>query len=315
MWISNQWPLLAEGDAGGAGAGGDAGEGDQGAGSIMSQGQKDAGAGGQEGGEGAAGAGGAGDSGQGGDQGEGAGDGWLWAEGINGTGERPPWFNADKYKTVDAQARASIDLEKKLGPAAELIGAPEGDYEVPALTDEQKEKLAGEFDADDPLYKMLATKAKELGLSQKVFNEIATAGALAIGEQNAADEQKTADALAALGENVDARVADVNRIVEAIAGKEGYKALDVVIGNDVAAFAALEKILAKAAVGAQLAGAGAGSGAAITKEDIESERYKVYPDGHKLAGKVVYEHDKEHRAKVDGMYKQLFPGEDVQTVG
>lgn len=334
MWIFRLFGRLLEGnngggggDAGGGGSGsgtgGQGGQGGQGGGqggSIMS-GQGGAGAGGQGGAGGAGGADGGGDGGQGGggQGGDGGGQGgeqtWSWAEGITGTGERPPWFKADKYKTVDQQARAAVDLEAKLGPAAELIGAPEGDYAVPTLSEEAKAKIGGEFDTADPLYKMLATKAKELGLSQKAFDALAEAGALTIAEQNAADEQATADALAALGANVDARVADVERITKAIAGDDGFKALDAVVGNDVAAFVALEKILAKAATGAQLAGPGAGSGPAFSKADVEAEQFKVFPEGHHLAGKRMYDHDKEHRAKVDNMWKQLFPGEDRQQVG
>lgn len=343
MWIfrrrrrdpASRWLLLSgdgdgsgSGDSGGGGGGqagsgsGDAGNGDQGGqgqGSIMSRGQGDAGAGGQGSGAGASGAGEGGDQGQGnGQQGSGGGEGdqtWSWMEGMQGTGERPPWFKADKYKTVEAQARAAGELETKLGPAAELVGAPEGDYELPSLSDEQKEKLAGEFDAEDPLLKMLGETSKRLGLSQKAYNEIAVAGALTIAELNAADEQALADALTALGSNVDARVDAVNKAVETLVGADGRQAIDDAVGNNPQAFAALEKIVAKASGDAQLAGAGAGGGPAFTKADIEAEQFKVFPEGHHLAGKRMYDHDKEHRAKVDRMWKQLFPGEDRQEVG
>lgn len=333
MWIFRLLSRVLEennggggGDAGagggnGSGTGGDNGQAGQGQGSIMNRGSSGAGAGGQGGAAGASGAGAAGDQGQAGGQGDaGGGDGggdqtWNWMEGMPGSGERPPWLKADKYKTVEAQARAAAELETKLGPAAELIGAPEGDYELPGLSDEQKTKIAGEFDPEDPLLKMLGETAKRLGLSQKAYNEIAVAGAMTIAEINAKDEAALADALAALGSNVDARVDAVNRAVEQLVGKDGLQAIDEAVGNSPQAFAALEKIVAKAAGDAGLAGAGAGGGPAFSKADVEAEQFKVFPQGHPMAGKSMYDNDKEHRAKVDRMWKQLFPGEDRQEVG
>ena len=98
-------------------------------------------------------------------------------------------------------------------------------------------------------------------------------------------------------------------------GQEAFDAIDGAIGTDVKAYQALEKLAGLAGTDAQLSTLPGKRGVGFDKADIETERYKVYPEGHKLAGKQLYEHDKEHRAKIDRMYKQLFPGEDITTVG
>lgn len=305
--------LLMAGDGDGGGDGGDGSGGDGGGGSIMSGGGGSGGSGNAGGDDGGGGSGGGGDGGDGSGGGDGGGaKDWFWSDGIQGQGDLPPWFKADKYKTVDAQARAAGDLETKLGPAAELIGAPEGgEYAVPSMP----EGVAGELDADDPLLKAFTETAKGLNLSQKAYDAVVQAGAKAIAEQNAADEAKLSDALAALGDNIDSRIDHVQAVVTKHYGEDGFKALDEAVGNNPDAFRTLEKLVIKAHGDAQLAGGAGQGGPAFTKADADAERYKTFPEGHQLAGKVMYDHDKDHRARVDKMYKDLFPGDDVQVVG
>lgn len=303
-------PLFEENEPGGGSGGGSGGAGGEGGTTILGSGASGdggAGAGGQGNGGGAGGAGAGGAGGAGTDDGK-----WNWSEGVAGTGDRPVWLKHDKFQTVEAQAAAFPALEEKIGPAAELIGAPtDGKYELP----KPAEGVEGDFDMADPLLVGFQKVAAEMGLSQKAHDQIAVAMSAVIAEENATDELKTSDALAKLGTNVDARIAAVDTFITQSQSAEAYAAIDAAIGNDVAAYLVLEKIVAKASGDAQLAG-GAGQGAAaFTKEDIEAEQYKVFPEGHQQAGKSMYEHDKAHRAKVDEMWKQGFPGEDRQAVG
>ena len=53
---------------------------------------------------------------------------WYLAEGVAGNGEPPEWFRADKYKTLDEQAKAYVELEKRFGA---FTGAPkDGVYKI-----------------------------------------------------------------------------------------------------------------------------------------------------------------------------------------
>lgn len=314
-----------DGAAGGGGAGGAGGAGaggGQGGGSIMSSGAGagggtggaaggggagGAGAGGQGGGAGAGGAGGAGGSGAGGGTAE-----WFYADGVKGTGAKPEWLDA-RYKTVDEQAKAYVEAAKKIGPAAELIGAPEGDYALPEVTLGAGGKW--EWDAKDPMLVAFSKAAKEAGLSQKAFEKLAAPVARALAEADIAEEQSLADALASLGNNVAQRVTAVGQFLTAKLGADGFAALDGAVGKDAKAFAQLERLVALAAGDARLSDLPGSGGAGFSRAEIEAEQYKVFPEGHPLAGKRMYEHDKAHREKVDGMWKKLYPGEDRTQVG
>jgi hypothetical protein len=223
---------------------------------------------------------------------------WSWSEGIAGEGDRPEWL-AEGFNSVAEQAQA----------AAELIGAPES-YALP----EPPEGLAGQFDTNDPLLQGFQKLAKEMNLSQAMHDKVVAAMAGVIAEQNDIAEASTADALAALGPNVGGRVAAVERYMTSVLG-EHADPLANAIGNDPAAFRALEAIVARASGDAQLAGANVQPARNVTLADANAERFKVFPEGHPKAGKMIYMHDKEHRAKVDAMYKEVAPGDDIQIVG
>ncbi len=285
-------------------------------------------------GEGSGGGEGAGDTGDKGDKGEGGGEGeggktildaaaagegessddageWSWGENVPGTGTVPPWLNTDKFKTVSDQAKAHGELETKIGPAAELIGAPEGDYKMPDMP----EGAEGEWDLADPMLKTFVEIAKKKDLSQSFFNEVVTEFGELLAKENAAEETAITDALAAIGTNAAERITQVKTYLTAELGEEGYNELNDAIGTNVKAYLNLEALVAKASGDAQLSSLPGKTGLGFTKQDIEAERYKVFPKGHPMAGKVQYEHDTEHRAKIDGMYKELHPGEDIQIVG
>lgn len=46
---------------------------------------------------------------------------FLFADGVEGTGETPEWFKSNKYKTVADQAKAYTELESRFGA---FSGAP-----------------------------------------------------------------------------------------------------------------------------------------------------------------------------------------------
>lgn len=305
-WIFTSLMAPANGDGGNGGNGGD-GNGNGGSGNGDGSGDDgDAGKTILD----TAGAGGDGDAGAAGD-GDGKPGEWSWGEDVPGSGSVPPWLKTDKYKTVADQAKAAIELETKLGPAAEMLGAPEGDYEMPKLP----EGVEGTWDAEDAMLKTFQETAKKKDISQALFNDIVQPFAQLLASEKAAEELAVSDALAELGTNSAARIEQVRDYMVASVGEDLYSELNDAIGTNVKAYQALEAVVAKASGDAQLSSLPGKTGPGFTKADIEAERYKAYPEGHKLAGKSMYEHDAEHRTKVQAMWKELFPGEDITTVG
>lgn len=86
---------------------------------------------------------------------------WQYADGVGGEGQVPDWFLADKYRTVEDQAKAALELRKKLGSKAE--DAPEH-YEL----DYDKYGLSKE----DPVLAEFNPFFKEMNLPQKDYEKI-----------------------------------------------------------------------------------------------------------------------------------------------
>jgi hypothetical protein len=77
-----------------------------------------------------------------------------------GEPEAPEWFMKDKYKSIDEQARAAFELQKKMG---KYWGSPQENYSI--------DDIEG-LDADDPILEGMAPAIKEMGLSQEGFNQL-----------------------------------------------------------------------------------------------------------------------------------------------
>jgi hypothetical protein len=139
---------------------------------------------------------------------------WFLAEGVKGTGKAPEWYKADKYKTVDAQAKAYGELEKRMGA---FTGAPkEGKYEF-----KLPENLEGSLDKEHPLLQGFEKWAAEKQMSQEGFNEVL--GMFAEYEASLVPDK--AEIKAALGENAEARVQATAAWAKANLDSEQYKAL------------------------------------------------------------------------------------------
>jgi hypothetical protein len=88
---------------------------------------------------------------------------WHWADGVPGEGDPPEWLKADKYKSVEDQAKAFLGLEKKLGAVPEeyVINVPKD------LTE------AGyEFDTSVPLVQDFLKLAREARMPQAAVDKM-----------------------------------------------------------------------------------------------------------------------------------------------
>ncbi len=87
---------------------------------------------------------------------------WYYDDNLKGSGARPDWLK-DKYKSAAEQAKAYVEVEKKLGA---FKGAPDA-YDL-SLQDFPDIK----FSQEDPLLKDFLTNAKTNGVSQEYITEI-----------------------------------------------------------------------------------------------------------------------------------------------
>jgi hypothetical protein len=214
-------------------------------------------------------------------------DAWLLAEGVQGPGKRPEWFKNDKYRSVEDQAKAYPELEKRFGA---FVGAPkDGKY-----TFTPPEGLPHTIDEAHPLTGDFNKWATEHQLSQGGYNEL-----MGMLLQYEISHQPDLGAIkTGLGEKADERITAVAQWGQANLDAGGYKALrEATSGaNAAAVFTVLEALIGKTRQvklpppGADVSGAQADKLAAINAKKAVKN-----PDGKSLR----YFTDEQYRAGID----------------
>ncbi|KKN70260.1 hypothetical protein LCGC14_0432850 [marine sediment metagenome] len=133
---------------------------------------------------------------------------WYWADGVEGSGEPPAWWNKEKYKYVADQAAAHPELRKKLGA---FTGAPE-EYKYNVTAEGLKDY---EVDPENNVIKALSRFAKDNNMSQDGFSDLLNGLVMltAQDDQASADEDTKfyAEQEKLLGENSEQRRADLSQ--------------------------------------------------------------------------------------------------------
>lgn len=198
---------------------------------------------------------------------------WFLSDGVKGTGAPPEWYKADKYKTVDAQAKAYAELEKRFGG---FTGAPEGGYKLNI-----PDTVEGSFDTTHPLLQGFQEWAAEAQLSQAGFDKVM--GMFA--EYEASQAPDFAAIKERLGQNADTRINSIVGWAQANLTTEQYNDLRAATSgaNADSVFRAFEAIIGKTRQVALPRPGGDVPGAnAMTEADINAMQAKKGPDGRRL---------------------------------
>ena len=115
---------------------------------------------------------------------------------VQAEGERPEWLK-EKYSSVDDQAKAYAELEKKFGG---FTGAPD-EYELSLPED-----VEGEFDMEDPRMQWFQQAAKESNMSQDTFTQMLHGW---VEHEAKATEFDRESEVKALGNNAQGRLKDL----------------------------------------------------------------------------------------------------------
>lgn len=160
---------------------------------------------------------------------------WFYADGVPGKGPAPDWYLADKYKTLDAQAKAYPDLQRKLGA---FVGAPaDGKY------DSKLPEGLPELDAQHPLVGELQKWCKENEVSQARYTEM-----LGMLAQYEASQIPDMDQIKLdIGDKADMRIGAVEQWARANLNHDEYQLLREATTNNAAAkvFKLAETLIAK----------------------------------------------------------------------
>lgn len=202
---------------------------------------------------------------------------YFLSEGIKGVGDKPEWFNGDKYKSVDEQARAYTELEKKFGG---FTGSPKDGYSGPEG-----------IEPDDALLGELREFAEKTNMSQDAFNDAWT---LLSAQSGVVEEISQEAELAKLGDNAQQRIKTVEGFLKNNMDTEGYERVMNLVTN--ADSIELVEAIVQATAPTKLPIEGGVSPAGITWSDIETEMFKKNDKGQLLRGI-----DPAHEAKVQRM--------------
>ena len=206
---------------------------------------------------------------------------YFLTEGIKGTGERPDWYKAEKYKSIADQAKAYTELEKRFGG---FTGAPKDGYQAPEGVE-----------ADDALFAELKTFAEETNMSQEAFSR---AWDLLQAQSQAVEEVSVEVELAKLGDNGQERIKHVEQFMKNNLDPDTYER--VRYGVNSAEAVELVEALIKATAPAKLPIDGVVQPGGITWEAIEAEMFKKDDQGNFLRST-----NPAHEAKIQRMMKEF----------
>ncbi len=161
---------------------------------------------------------------------------WYLSEGVAGQGEAPDWFKADKYKSVDEQAKAYVGLEKRFGA---FTGSPEdGVYKINLPSD-----VPLEFDTGHSLFQELNKWASDSQLSQEAYDGIISM----FSRYEASVMPDMMEIKKELGDGADARLSSVTQWAKSNLSEDLYKSFRNAQTQSNAAdtFKVIEAVIAK----------------------------------------------------------------------
>ena len=148
------------------------------------------------------------------------------------TFEKPEWLK-EKYNTVEDQAKAYGELEKKFGG---FTGAPDEDYELTV-----PEGINGEFDMEDPRIGWFQEVAKNSNMSQETFTQMLHGW---VQQETQGMEGAREAEIEALGTNAQNRLKDLGDWGAANLKPEEYEGFKM-LASTAAGVQTLEALVAK----------------------------------------------------------------------
>ena len=213
---------------------------------------------------------------------------WYVSEGVEGTGDKPE-FLQDKYKSLTDQAAAYPELASKFGG---FTGAPD-DYELSF-----PDGVEGEWVDEDPMMDNFKSWAKENNLNQDGFTNL-----LHMYVQNEFDNQgqDRESELAAIGDNAQSRLQNINDFAKANLSEEDYQGI-LAATTTAQGVKAIEALIQQTR-GYKIPDASEHVDAGLSHSDLRA----------KLAD-PRYASDSEYRKEVDALYERKFGKEPRNTV-
>jgi len=206
----------------------------------------------------------------------------------------PDWFAANKFKSLEDQARAYAELEKRAGA---FSGAPDEDYVVP-----QVEGLDEGVMDNNPMVMWFKQVARDTNLNQETFDRIIS-GYLATEQEMITYSRE--NEMVALGDNAKNRLTNLGDWGQANLSAEQWEIFKSVASTAVGVDL-LESMIGKTREAKLARDPDAqAAGAANTAEELRQMRYAKNENGQlRMAVEPGY------KKQVDAAYAELYGGAD-----
>lgn len=190
-----------------------------------------------------------------------------------------------KYESVEKLDEAYTNLQKLQGA---FTGAPKDGYDL---------KIDEELPVSDSLLEKVKARAAEMNMSQEGLQGFIDDF---LADETSVTEEAVKAEMALLGDDSAAQVKDLEDRIYSMFDEERATALIRSITTASAA-QAMQELFAQIQPTISTDELGAAIPDVISKEDLDKLRYKTDKDGNEL-----YMIDKEHRAKVDAIFKKKY---------
>lgn len=227
---------------------------------------------------------------------------WKWSDNTPGEGAAPEWLKGDKYKTVEAQAKAYTELEGKFGA---FTGAPE-DYEI-KVSDDLKEK-GFDVDPEDPVVQEFTKWAKESNLSQEGYNGLLELKGMMDAAQEQAFNDQVADELNKLGKEGQARINNINAWANANMAPDMVEKFQG-LATSADSVEALEALIAKTR-NAPISSESLAPAASVSSQELKDMQFAKDERGNRKM------QDPEYRARFNKLAQEVYGADPArQTIG
>lgn len=214
---------------------------------------------------------------------------------------RPDWYpekfwNEEEGPDLENLAKAYGELQKKFS---------QGKHKAPEEYDVSVFKNAN-IQSDDPLFQTYTSWAKENGISQNAFEELASKFIDMAGQEEEASQLSYQEEYKKLGPNADATIKSMTQWAQSLVNKGVWSQDDFeefrIMGGTAQGLRALQKVRSYYGDRPIPVDVGPVDGAP-SKEELNA-----------MVGKPEYQTDPAYRAKVEKLFEQVYGSEEYSPV-
>jgi len=223
---------------------------------------------------------------------------WRWNENVEGKGDKPDWFLKDKYKTVEDQAKAYVEAQKRIGDLSSRIGNFKGAPDKYDFTD-----VGFNIDYESESFKSFDGLLRQKGVDNDLAKDLVK---FYLDQESQTKEQTKLDTekeLAAIGPDAAQQIQNINNWAANNLDDSAANMVSLMLENPMADTVNLFKSLRKLTVSTQPPES-ASTGTGETPKDIQMEMNRNYDQ---------YMKDEVYRSSIRKRLEEAMRSEKTNT--